>query len=60
MEAKDQIMIKMNNEMDFFSLIEKKLKKEGFKVLETLPPGRKNKNTPDLMYTTRSESRFSS
>jgi hypothetical protein len=37
MEAKGQNMIKMKDEMDFFTLIERKLEKEGFIVLETLP-----------------------
>jgi len=40
MEAKDQNMIWMNDEMDFFTLIEKKLEEQGFEVLETLPPSR--------------------
>lgn len=40
MEAKDQNMIWMKNEMDFFTLIERKLEKQGFEVLETLPPDR--------------------
>lgn len=40
MEAKDQNMIWMKDEMDFFSLIERKLEEQGFEVIETLPPDR--------------------
>jgi hypothetical protein len=38
MEAKVQNMIWVTDELDFFTLIEKKLEKQGFEVLETLPP----------------------
>jgi hypothetical protein len=37
MEAKDQKMIKLKDEIDFFILIERKLAQNGFEVLETLP-----------------------
>jgi len=37
MEAKVQDMIEMKDEREFFTLIERKMKKEGFEVLETLP-----------------------
>ena len=37
MEAKDQDMIELKDEMEFFILIEKKLEQKGFKVLETMP-----------------------
>ena len=40
MEAKVQNMIRMTDEMDFFTLIEKKMEDQGFEVLETLPPER--------------------
>ena len=40
MEAKDQNMIWMKDEINFFTLIERKLEKQGFEVLETLPPDR--------------------
>lgn len=42
MEAKDQNVIKMKDEMDFFTMIEKKLEQQGFEVLETLPPDPQN------------------
>jgi hypothetical protein len=38
MEAKDQNMIWMTDELDFFTLIERKLEEQGFEVLETLFP----------------------
>ena len=37
MEAKDQRMINLKDEIDFFILIERKLAQNGFEVLETLP-----------------------
>lgn len=37
MLAKDQKTIEMKDEREFFILIEKKLEKNGFKVLETMP-----------------------
>jgi hypothetical protein len=58
MEAKDQNMIKMKDEMDFFILIERKLEQEGFRVLETLPPDRNRKDKSESFFTTRSTSRF--
>ena len=48
MEAEGQRFLKTKDERDFFTLIEKKLEQQGFKVLETLPPdcnGRKRSNT---------------
>lgn len=40
MEAKDQNMIWMKDEMDFFTLIERRLEEQGFEVIETLPSDR--------------------
>jgi hypothetical protein len=58
MEAKDQSMIKMKDEMDFFTLIERKLEQEGFKVLETLPPQKNHRNKSKSVFTYRSTRRF--
>jgi hypothetical protein len=58
MEVKDQSMIKIKDEMDFFTLIERKLELEGFKVLETIPPDRNSRNKPESVLTYRSTSRF--
>ena len=58
MEAKDHSMIKMKDEMDFFSLIERKLEREGFKVLETLPPQRNLSKKCKSVFTYRSMKRF--
>ena len=63
MEAKDQNMIWMTDEMDFFSLIEKKLEEQGFEVLETLPPDslsidRTVMDRMKSMFDKRSSSRF--
>jgi len=58
MVAKDQSMIRMKDEMDFFTLIERKLEEEGFRVLETLPPDGNTKNKSDPLFTARSSSRF--
>lgn len=58
MEAKVQNMIRMKDEMDFFSLIERRLEKEGFEVLETLPPDRKSGNNAEPDYTYRPRSRY--
>lgn len=38
MEDKDREMLEMKDVKEFFTLIEKKMEKEGFKVIETLPP----------------------
>lgn len=58
MEAKVQNMIRMKDEMDFFSLIERKLEKLGFEVLETLPPDGNARNNAKANFTYRSPSRF--
>jgi hypothetical protein len=58
MEAKGQGVIKMKDEMDFFSLIEKKLEQQGFEVLETLPPDQNSRNNSKTIITYRSTSRF--
>lgn len=58
MEANDQNMIKMKDEMDFFTLIERKLEQQGFEVLETLPPDRNSRNRLKSNFTYRSKSRF--
>jgi hypothetical protein len=63
MEAKVQDMVMMTDEMDFFSLIERRLEEEGFEVLETLPPdrtssGRSNISGSKSFFTKRSSSRF--
>ena len=42
MEAKDQNIKRIKDERHFFTLIERKLERQGFEVIETLPP---NKNT---------------
>lgn len=56
-------MIKMKDEMDFFSLIERKLEEQGFEVLETLPPDRlsldrTSRNRLKSNFAHRSSSRF--
>lgn len=63
MEASDQNMIKMKDEMDFFTLIERKMEQQGFEVLKTLPPerlssDRKEGNRLKLNFAYRSKSRF--
>ena len=68
MEAKVQNMIQMTDEMDFFSLIERKLEEQGFEVLETLPPDRlsyerlssdrTSRNGMKLIFANRSSNRF--
>jgi hypothetical protein len=58
MEAKDQNMIKMKDEMDFFTLIERKMEQHGFEVLETLPPDRNGRKRSKSILTYRSSSRF--
>jgi len=58
MEAKGQNMIRMKDEKDFFSLIERTLEKLGFEVLETLPPDRNSRNNAEAIFTYRSTSRF--
>lgn len=58
MEAKVQNMIRMKDEMDFFSLIESKLEKQGFEVLETLPPDRNTGNNAKADYIYRPRSRY--
>jgi hypothetical protein len=58
MEAKGQDMIKMKDEMDFFSLIERKLEQQGFEVLETLPPDQNSRDNSKTILTYRSTSRF--
>ncbi len=58
MEANNQNMIKMKNEMDFFTLIERKMEQQGFEVLETLPPDRNSRNRLKSNFTHRSKNRF--
>jgi hypothetical protein len=58
MGANDQKMIKMKDEMDFFTLIERKMEQQGFEVLETLPPDRNSRNRLISNFTYRSKSRF--
>jgi hypothetical protein len=58
MEADNQNMIKMKDEMDFFTLIERKMEQQGFEVLETLPPDRNSRNRLISNFTYRSKSRF--
>lgn len=38
MQAKVRELITLKDECEFFDLIEKKMKEQGFEVLETLPP----------------------
>lgn len=54
MEAKVQNIIRMKDETDFFSLIERKLKKLGFEVLETLPPDKNSRDDAKEIYAFRS------
>jgi hypothetical protein len=58
MEAKDQNIITMKNEVDFFILIERKLEKQGFEVVETLPPDKHGRNARKAVFVDRSTSRF--
>ena len=58
MEADNQNMISMKDEMDFFILIERKLEHQGFEVIETLPPDRNSRNRLISNFTYRSKSRF--
>jgi hypothetical protein len=58
MEAKGQEVIKMKDEINFFSLIERKLKQQGFEVLETLPPDQNSRNNSKTVITHRSTSRI--
>lgn len=58
MEAKGQDTIKMKDEMDFFSLIERKLEQQGFEVLETLPPDQNSRDNSKKILTYRTTSRF--
>ena len=68
MEAKDQNMIWMTDEMDFFILIEEKLEEQGYEVLETLAPSRMSssrlssdrmgRSTLKSIFTDRSSNRF--
>lgn len=60
MEAKDQNVIKMKDEMDFFTMIEKKLEQQGFEVLETFPPGGNTRNRSRSVFAYRSTKRFAS
>jgi hypothetical protein len=55
MEAKDQNMIWMTDEKDFFSLIEEKLEEQGYEVLETMPP---SKLSTSRLSSDRSSNRF--
>ncbi|UCE40458.1 MAG: hypothetical protein JSV17_13500 [Candidatus Aminicenantes bacterium] len=57
MEAKVQNMIRMTDEMDFFTLIERKLEEQGFEVLETLPPDRLEGSTLKLNFANRATGR---
>ncbi len=59
MEAKDQSIITMKNEADFFILIERKLKKQGFEVVETLPPDKNSRNARKAIFIDRATSRIS-
>ena len=68
MEAKDQNMIWMTDELDFFTLIDKKLEEQGFEVLETSLPDRLSSDrlssdrtegsTLKTIFTNRSSGRF--
>ena len=58
MEAKGLDVIKMKNEMDFFSLIERKLEQQGFEVLETLPPDHNGKNSSKTILACKSPRRY--
>jgi hypothetical protein len=62
MEAKDQNMIWMTDEMDFFTLINKKLEEQGFEVLETLSPEGLSSDRMDdtlkLIFANKSTDRF--
>ena len=58
MEAKDHNVIKTKDEMDFFTMIERKLEQQGFEVLETLPPDGNTRNRSKSIFTFRSKKRF--
>lgn len=59
MEAKGKIVITMDNEADFFILIERKLKKQGYEIIETLPPDRSSRNAKRAFFTERANDRIS-
>jgi len=43
MEAKVRELVTLKSEREFFDLIEKKMKEQGFEVLETLNPTKEEK-----------------
>lgn len=53
MEAEDRNLLTMKDERDFFALIEKKLKQQGYQVLETVPPEGKENRAPQTDYPLR-------
>jgi hypothetical protein len=59
LEAEDQSIIKMKDEMDFFTLIENKLEQQGFEVLETLPPDDNSRDKSNAIFSYRSAGHIS-